>query len=238
MIFASGSVARAAFRLEVGGGYSYSRLEYRSSAAAFTLLSDSGTFALAELGFGTQGFEFFAEGHYSADTYEAPPTRTLVKSEIARLDVAAGLRLMWQNFSIAIKGLQKESIFFNSVGASTYELEVEPITLGVGTLQFYVREKNMSILVELEAGSMITAGDFANVSAEAKRYFGASSKINIGRIVGLSLVGGMRNYEYEAADRQSVFDFYGGLLFSISFAGGKGAGSMPWNYSGPQWPIF
>jgi len=234
----SWQMASAAFRLELGGGYSYSRLEYRSSTAAFTLLSDAGTFALGELGFGSQSFEVFFEGHYSADKYAAPPTRTLVTSEISRVDAAAGVRLMWENLSIAIKGLQKQSIFFDVQGASTYELQTEPITLGVGTIQFYVREKSMSILVELEAGSMIAAGEFNAAKAEAKRYFGASSKVNIGRVFGLSLVGGMRNYEYEAADSHSVFDFYGGLLFSMSFAGGKGGGSVPWNYTGPQWPVW
>ncbi len=240
LIWAFSPSAQAGWRVELGGGYSYSRMEYRQHSASFSLLSNEGTYGLAEMGWGGKNYELFAEGFLSQHKYEAPPTRVIPRERTQLLDLGAGARAMWRNFSVAGKVVQKQSLLLNPAGGNEYLFEKSDVLLALGSLQFYAREENFCIFLQVEAGGNLSSGSSAGGEVSAERYYGASAKVNVGQRWRWSLMGGMRNYEYQSPGvTYSSFDFFAGVLLSLHFDS-RGEGrkdNIPWNYTGPRYPL-
>lgn len=240
-LFLFSSVAQAGLRFELGGGYHYSRLEYKGNASTFSLLSNAGYYGQGEIGIGTKKIELFGFGNFLSESYLAPNSRTINDSDVNIAETGGGVRYLMGNVGIALKYTNRPFVYLEDLGSNTYNLSTGQSQLVVGNLQISAREKTIGVLVELEAAYPIASEQVNDLDTTITRAIGANARVNVGNKYMWSLYGGFRTYEYKStSDNYFGFDFFAGAVLSVAFSfGGKGskASEIPYNYWVPSYPL-
>lgn len=220
--------ARAEIILNIRGGYLYSRVEHASTASTFSILSESGSNAEAELSLGLKSFDIIGSYTVNQENFKAPSTKTLTNKSVQSKSYMGGIRWKTSFLWISAEGEMRDTLYLSSSDLSAYTLKYQPILMA--KLAFKLFSWGPGYMVTLEGeGGLPTASNKTSSGEKIQHSYvlDAMARLEFGSNIRFGVYGGGGAEQYKVNSTSYYrMEVVGGVTLTIGgFRSGGSSGS-------------